>query len=167
MYKDVNILANHLHGFYGNPGTENIACDPLPDNTSNCYRGDNIFADIPPGTCNYYQYDVADVASPGALWYALKSCPCTTLCVESNSTVSGCLRAAASACSVSALLHVECCIHAPAMMLGTKTHHHICTAILAFDLVSARMRKQGFLSGSTFFLQCPCSGYDLHIGDAA
>lgn len=79
VYKDVNILANHLHGFYGNPGTENIACDPLPDNTSNCYRGDNIFADIPPGTCNYYQYDVADVASPGALWYELNSVWCQTL----------------------------------------------------------------------------------------
>jgi len=68
VYKDINILANHLHGFYGNPGTENIACSPLPDNSSDCYRGDNIFADIPPGSCNYYQYDFADVASPGALW---------------------------------------------------------------------------------------------------
>ena len=68
VYKDINILANHLHGFYGNPGTENVACNPLPDNSSNCYRGDNIFADIPPGSCNYYQYDFADVASPGALW---------------------------------------------------------------------------------------------------
>ncbi|KAA6422589.1 MAG: hypothetical protein FRX49_07450 [Trebouxia sp. A1-2] len=68
VYKDINILANHLHGFYGNPGNENIACDPLPDNSSDCYRGDNIFADIPPGSCNYYQYDFADVTSPGALW---------------------------------------------------------------------------------------------------
>ena len=68
IFKDVNILASHLHGFYGNPGTDNIACDPLPDSSSDCYRGDNIFADILPGSCNYYQYDFADVASPGALW---------------------------------------------------------------------------------------------------
>ncbi len=68
VFKDVNILANHLHGFYGNPGTDNIACDPLPDSLSACYRGDNIFADILPESCNYYQYDIAEVASPGALW---------------------------------------------------------------------------------------------------
>ncbi|DBA78463.1 hypothetical protein WJX79_001206 [Trebouxia sp. C0005] len=68
VFKDVNILANHLHGFYGNPGTDNIACDPLPDTSSECYRGDNIFADILPGSCNYYQYEIPTVASPGALW---------------------------------------------------------------------------------------------------
>ena len=70
VFKDVNILANHLHGFFGNPGTDNpLACDPLPsDPSSPCYRGDNIFADIMPGSCAYYQYDFTPVSSPGAMW---------------------------------------------------------------------------------------------------
>ena len=68
VFKDVNILANHLHGFYGNPGTDNVACsNPLPSGGP-CYRGDNIFEDIMPGACNFYQYDFASLASPGALW---------------------------------------------------------------------------------------------------
>lgn len=68
VFKDINILANHLHGFYGSMGTDAGACDaPLPEDGP-CYRGDNIFADIEPGTCAYYQYDFPLVASPGALW---------------------------------------------------------------------------------------------------
>ena len=67
VFKDVNILANHLHGFYGNPGTDNVPCDPVPEGGP-CYRGDNIFEDMLPGQCNYYQYDFPSVASPGALW---------------------------------------------------------------------------------------------------
>ena len=68
VFKDINILANHLHGFYGSMGTDAAPCDsPLPTDGP-CYRGDNIFADIEPGTCAYYQYDHPLVASPGALW---------------------------------------------------------------------------------------------------
>ena len=67
VFKDINILANHLHGFYGNPGTDNVPCDPEPEGGP-CYKGDNIFADIEPGQCNCYQYDFPTVASPGALW---------------------------------------------------------------------------------------------------
>lgn len=68
VFKDINILANHLHGFYGSMGTDGYVCDdPLPTDGP-CYRGDNIFADIEPGSCAYYQYDFPLVASPGALW---------------------------------------------------------------------------------------------------
>ena len=68
VFKDINILANHLHGFYGSMGTDGYECDaPLPADGP-CYRGDNIFADIEPGSCAYYQYDYPLVASPGALW---------------------------------------------------------------------------------------------------
>ncbi|KAL3147413.1 hypothetical protein ABBQ38_014479 [Trebouxia sp. C0009 RCD-2024] len=67
VFKDINILANHLHGFYGSMGTDSPPCDPMPEGGP-CYRGDNIFADIEPGQCAYYQYDFPRIASPGALW---------------------------------------------------------------------------------------------------
>ena len=64
---DPNIYANHLHGTYGNPGTNNIPCDnPTPGIP--CYRGDNIFQDILPGNCQDYQYDIPTVHSTGNLW---------------------------------------------------------------------------------------------------
>ena len=68
IFKDVNILASHLHGFYGNPGTDNVACDPMPTDGFPCYRGDNIFADMAPGQCTWYQYDFSSVGSPGVMW---------------------------------------------------------------------------------------------------
>lgn len=67
-FKEPNILSNHFHGLYGNPGTENQPCDPLPADGSPCYRGDNIFNNIMPGTCAEYQYDIASVHSPGSYW---------------------------------------------------------------------------------------------------
>ncbi|KAK9818805.1 hypothetical protein WJX74_002226 [Apatococcus lobatus] len=66
---DPQIYANHLHGFYGNPGTNNTVCsytDPNPDIP--CSRGDNIFQDILPGGCHDYQYDIPAVHAPGTLW---------------------------------------------------------------------------------------------------
>ena len=69
IFKDVNILASHLHGFYGNPGTDNVACGPMPTDGFPCYRGDNIFADMAPGQCTWYQYDFSSVGSPGVMWY--------------------------------------------------------------------------------------------------
>lgn len=71
VFKDINILANHLHGFYGSMGTDSPPCDPTPEGAP-CYRGDNIFADIEPGQCAYYQYDFSLINSPGALWYAAR-----------------------------------------------------------------------------------------------
>lgn len=67
-YKDPNIAAHHFHGHYGNPGTNNIPCDPPAPAGVTCYRGDNIYADIMPGHCNEYQYDVSPVTSPGTFW---------------------------------------------------------------------------------------------------
>ena len=67
-YKDPNIAAHHFHGHYGNPGTNNVPCDPPPPTGVNCYRGDNIFADLPPGQCNEYQYDISPVTAPGTFW---------------------------------------------------------------------------------------------------
>lgn len=67
-FKDPNILANHLHGFMGNPGTENVPCDPAPADGVACYRGDNIFADVFPGQCTEWQYDVPNEHPLGMLW---------------------------------------------------------------------------------------------------
>ena len=67
-YKDPNVAAHHFHGHYGNPGTNNVPCDPLPPAGVSCYRGDNIFADIMPGRCNEYQYDISHVTAPGTFW---------------------------------------------------------------------------------------------------
>ena len=67
-YKDPNVAAHHFHGHYGNPGTNNVPCDPLPPAGVSCYRGDNIFADIMPGRCNEYQYDISRVTAPGTFW---------------------------------------------------------------------------------------------------
>jgi hypothetical protein len=67
-YRDPNIAAHHLHGHYGNPGTNNDPCDPPPPPGVTCYRGDNIYADILPGQCTEYQYDVAGVMTPGTFW---------------------------------------------------------------------------------------------------
>ena len=47
-----------------------MPCDPPAPPGVTCYRGDNIFADILPGQCNEYQYDVASDASPGTFWWA-------------------------------------------------------------------------------------------------
>ena len=75
-YKDPNIAAHHFHGHYGNPGTNNVPCDPpLPAGVS-CYRGDNIFADIMPGHCNQYQYDISPVTAPGTFWCASQAFHC-------------------------------------------------------------------------------------------
>ena len=67
-FKDPNILANHLHGFMGNPGTDNVPCDPAPADGVACYRGDNIFADVFPGQCTEWQYDVPNEHPLGMLW---------------------------------------------------------------------------------------------------
>ena len=67
-YKDPNIAAHHFHGHYGNPGTDNVPCDPPPAAGNTCYRGDNIFAEIDPGQCNEYQYDISPVTAPGTFW---------------------------------------------------------------------------------------------------
>ena len=68
IFKDVNILANHLHGFFGPPGTDSKDCvTPLPAG-SRCFVGDNIFEDMYPGECVYWEYDIPLIASPGALW---------------------------------------------------------------------------------------------------
>ncbi|KAK9818823.1 hypothetical protein WJX74_006953 [Apatococcus lobatus] len=64
---DPNIYANHLHGIYGNPGTDNIPCNHT-DAGIPCYRGDNIYQDVLPGACNDYQYDIPTVHAPGTLW---------------------------------------------------------------------------------------------------
>ena len=69
-YKDPNIAAHHFHGHYGNPGTDNVPCDPPPAAGNACYRGDNIFAEIDPGQCNEYQYDISPVTAPGTFWCA-------------------------------------------------------------------------------------------------
>ena len=66
--KDPNILASHLHGFYGNPGTNASACDPPLDPGIPCWRGDNIFHNILPGACADYQYDFTPYHSPGVFW---------------------------------------------------------------------------------------------------
>jgi len=66
--KDPNILASHLHGFYGNPGTNASACDPPLDPGVPCWHGDNIFHDILPGACADYQYDFTPYHSPGVFW---------------------------------------------------------------------------------------------------
>ncbi|BDA44392.1 probable multicopper oxidase LPR1 homolog 3 at C-terminar half [Coccomyxa sp. Obi] len=67
-YKDPNILAHHFHGHYGSPGTDGTPCDPPPADGTKCFRGDNIFADINPGECIEYQYDIPAVHSPGSFW---------------------------------------------------------------------------------------------------
>ena len=67
-YHDPNIIANHLHGFNGNPGTDNVPCDPPPADGVPCYRGDNIFIDVFPGQCSEWQYDVPNNHSLGMLW---------------------------------------------------------------------------------------------------
>ena len=78
--KDPNIYANHLHGLYGNPGTDNIACDAPIESGVPCSRGDNIFQDVYPGQCADYQYDIASVHAPGNLWCVkfppLRKCLC-------------------------------------------------------------------------------------------
>lgn len=74
VYKDSNILASHLHGFYGNPGTNAAPCDPPVDPNIPCYRGDNVFADIVPGECGDYQYDFASTHSPGVFWLHPHKC---------------------------------------------------------------------------------------------
>jgi hypothetical protein len=68
-FKDPNILAHHLHGHYGNPGTNAEPCSPAPPAGIPCYRGDNIFVDILPGNCTEYQYDISPVNSPGTFWW--------------------------------------------------------------------------------------------------
>jgi hypothetical protein len=67
-YREPNMLAHHLHGHYGNPGTDNVPCQPAPADGAPCFRGDNIFADIVPGACAEYQYDISPVNSPGTFW---------------------------------------------------------------------------------------------------
>ena len=67
-YREPNILAHHLHGHYGNPGTDNVPCQPPSTDGARCFRGDNIFADISPGACVEYQYDISPVNSPGTFW---------------------------------------------------------------------------------------------------
>ena len=52
----------------GNPGTENVPCDPAPADSVACYRGDNIVADVFPGQCTEWQYDVPNEHPLGMLW---------------------------------------------------------------------------------------------------
>ena len=68
-FKDPNILAHHMHGFFGNPGTDNVPCDTsLVDPSLVCYRGDNVFADVFPGECKDWQYDIPLDHPVGMLW---------------------------------------------------------------------------------------------------
>ena len=68
-FKDPNILAHHMHGFFGNPGTDNVPCDSnLVDPSLICYRGDNVFADVIPGECKDWQYDIPLDHPVGMLW---------------------------------------------------------------------------------------------------
>ncbi|EIE26107.1 hypothetical protein COCSUDRAFT_46497 [Coccomyxa subellipsoidea C-169] len=67
-FKDPNILGHHFHGHYGRPGTDGAPCSPPPADGTTCFRGDNIFADINPGECVEYEYDIPAVHSPGTFW---------------------------------------------------------------------------------------------------
>ncbi len=67
-FKDPNILGHHFHGHYGRPGTDGAPCNPPPADGTTCFRGDNIFADINPGNCVEYEYDIPAVHSPGTFW---------------------------------------------------------------------------------------------------
>ena len=67
-FKDSNVLSQHFHGLFGNPGTNNIACDPSAQDAAFCVRGDNIFTNILPGQCGEYQYDIALEHAPGTYW---------------------------------------------------------------------------------------------------
>lgn len=52
-----------------NPGTDNVPCDSnLVDPSLICYRGDNVFADVFPGQCKDWQYDVPLDHPVGMLW---------------------------------------------------------------------------------------------------
>lgn len=66
--REPNIVAHHFHGLYGSPGTDDTPCNPPPEDDSSCWRGDNIFNNILPGTCSEYQYDVPLVHAPGTFW---------------------------------------------------------------------------------------------------
>ncbi len=63
-------MAHHFHGHYGRPGTDGAPCNPPPADGTPCFRGDNIFANINPGNCNEYEYDIPAVHSPGIFWWA-------------------------------------------------------------------------------------------------
>ena len=72
-FKDVNTYAQHFHGLWGNPGTNNVPCDGALHNGSLfCMRGDNVFADVAPKECGEWQYDVAPDHAPGSYWCALQ-----------------------------------------------------------------------------------------------
>ena len=70
-FRDSNTYAQHFHGLWGNPGTNNVPCDgPLQEGSLFCVRGDNVFADVLPGDCGEWQYDVALEHAPGNYWCA-------------------------------------------------------------------------------------------------
>ena len=76
-FRDSNTFANHFHGLYGNPGTNNVPCDPPAQNGSIfCMRGDDVFANLAPQQCGEYQYDIPAEHSPGAFWCVLPDHVC-------------------------------------------------------------------------------------------
>lgn len=67
-YKDPNLYTNHLHGYFGNPGTNVAPCNKTHESDAFCVGGDNIFIDIYPGQCGEYRMPIAPISSPGVYW---------------------------------------------------------------------------------------------------
>ncbi|KAK9804565.1 hypothetical protein WJX73_000182 [Symbiochloris irregularis] len=67
-YKDPNLFTSHLHGYFGNPGTNVAPCKKTNESDAFCVGGDNIFIDINPGQCGEYRLPIAPISSPGVYW---------------------------------------------------------------------------------------------------